>query len=113
MISRDGGSVQLWYGGGEDSSHSRPCEASQTWLVLGEPLLTHFQMMYGSSSCEAETERADRRDHVPVGELHRVIGIRRGSQEAVLRETARHKKMADKVPVASCVVHLAAPLGSQ
>ena len=52
MISRDGCSVQLWYGGGEDSSHSRPCEPSQTWLVAGEPLFTHFQMIHGSNSCD-------------------------------------------------------------
>src|SRR5687767_5993865 len=51
-ISRDGGSVQLWYGGGEESSHSRPCELSQTWPVALAPPFTHFQMMNGNSSCD-------------------------------------------------------------
>ena len=52
MISRDGGRVQLWYGGGEESSHSRPCAPSQERDFAFSPLLMHFQMMYGKSSCE-------------------------------------------------------------
>src|SRR5688572_11038193 len=51
-ISRDGGGSQLWYGGGDDSSHSRPCAASQTRPSAFTPPFTYFQMMYGSSSCE-------------------------------------------------------------
>src|SRR5262245_16228035 len=52
MISRAGGVDQLWYGGGEESSHSRPCAPSQERAFAFSPAFTHFQMMYGKSSCD-------------------------------------------------------------
>src|SRR5688572_18769677 len=50
ITSRDGGCVQLWYGGGEESSHSRPRAPSQARAPTFWPPFTHFQMMYGNSS---------------------------------------------------------------
>src|SRR5688572_4643704 len=61
-ISRDGGSVQLWYGGGDVSCHSRPRAPSQTSLVAFWPPFTHFQMMYGNSSCERPKPNAPSED---------------------------------------------------
>src|SRR5690606_7480687 len=56
--SRDGGSVQLWYGGGELSSHSRPLAPSQERSAALVPAFTHFQMMYGKRSCERPKPKA-------------------------------------------------------
>src|SRR5688572_19031672 len=60
--SRDGGSVQLWYGGGELSSHSRPRAPSQERPSDFEPAFTHFQMMYGNSSCDRPKPNAPSED---------------------------------------------------
>ena len=84
-----GGVSNVWYGAGEGTVHSSVVGA---FPGLGRRLRavaasTHLITAHRKMQLrEAEAERADRRDHVPVGELLRVVG-----------NAARHAGEAEEV----------------